>query len=192
MSLMNAIRRVTGGNGRLRLEDERPEDAEDEDRETGAEETREDPDAEEDEVENHAEDDPEAPDAEDDPEDPDAEDDKEESEAKKMSAAERAAFAKGRRAERRRIGTILGSKAAAANPSLAAHLAFSTSDRAGKAIGVLKAGASSQTGKLAGRMNGRPASRTGRGGEAPGAGRTAAGGWGKVLAKAGLSGKPKA
>ena len=199
MSLMSAIRRVARGKGRGRVEDDKPEDLEDEDKDTGAEEDRTDPDAEEDDVENHAEDDEKDPDAEDDETDPDAEDDEdaadaedkdEERSAKKMSASARAAYLKGRKAERGRISRILGSKAAADNPALAAHLAFATGDSSSKALSALKAAGASGSGRLAGRMNARPASRTGRGGEDTRSGRDASTSWGRALAKAGVKGKP--
>ncbi|TOQ37548.1 hypothetical protein, partial [Vibrio parahaemolyticus] len=46
---------------------------------------------------------------------------------------------KGRRAERKRCARIFGSKAAAARPDMAAHLAFNTNLSSSEAISTLKA-----------------------------------------------------
>ncbi|MBI6191830.1 hypothetical protein [Providencia rettgeri] len=79
-----------------------------------------------------AEDDGEDPDAEDDEnaegDDEDAEDDEDNKDVKK-----------GRRAERKRCARIFGSKAAAARPDMAAHLAFNTRMSSSEAINTLKA-----------------------------------------------------
>lgn len=79
-----------------------------------------------------AEDDDEDPDAEDDEnaegDDEDAEDDEDNKDVKK-----------GRRAERKRCARIFGSKAAAARPDMAAHLAFNTNLSSSEAICTLKA-----------------------------------------------------
>nr|WP_278375024.1 hypothetical protein [Brucella anthropi] len=140
MSLARAIRAAVGGGRSMksRLEEEKPEDLEDEPRP-------------EDEAEDKDETDPQAEDDEDKPADADedepvSEDDKDQSE-----------FARGRRAERKRMSAILGSSHAEANPSLAAHLAFSTGMSAKTAIGTLKASGASGSGKpsLSSRMNGR-------------------------------------
>ncbi|MEY0337854.1 hypothetical protein AB7V82_14725 [Providencia stuartii] len=77
-------------------------------------------------------DDDEDPDAEDDEnaegDDEDAEDDEDNKDVKK-----------GRRAERKRCARIFGSKAAAARPDMAAHLAFNTNLSSSEAISTLKA-----------------------------------------------------
>ncbi|WP_275076879.1 hypothetical protein [Providencia rettgeri] len=65
----------------------------------------------------------------DDDEDPEAEDDDEDNKDVK----------KGRRAERKRCARIFGSKAAAARPDMAAHLAFNTNLSSSEAISTLKA-----------------------------------------------------
>lgn len=79
-----------------------------------------------------AEDDGEDSDAEDDEnaegDDEDAEDDEDNKDVKK-----------GRRAERKRCARIFGSKAAAARPDMAAHLAFNTRMSSSEAISTLKA-----------------------------------------------------
>ncbi|MEY0558056.1 hypothetical protein AB7334_18135 [Providencia rettgeri] len=79
-----------------------------------------------------AEDDDEDPGAEDDEnaegDDEDAEDDEDNKDVKK-----------GRRAERKRCARIFGSKAAAARPDMAAHLAFNTNLSSSEAISTLKA-----------------------------------------------------
>jgi hypothetical protein len=79
-----------------------------------------------------AEDDDEDPDVEDDEnaegDDEDAEDDEDNKDVKK-----------GRRAERKRCARIFGSKAAAARPDMAAHLAFNTNLSSSEAISTLKA-----------------------------------------------------
>ncbi|HFN0788396.1 TPA: hypothetical protein ACHB2C_002488 [Klebsiella variicola subsp. variicola] len=100
-------------------EDERDDDAEDEDR---------DDDAEDDERDDDAEDDGDDPDAsEDDDSDDDGDNDRKESKAVKSA----------RIAERKRCATIFRSKHAAANPSLAASLAFNTGMSSAAAIDVL-------------------------------------------------------
>lgn len=100
-------------------EDERDDDAEDEDR---------DDDAEDDERDDDAEDDGDDPDAsEDDDSDDDGDNDRKESKAVKSA----------RIAERKRCARIFGSKHAAANPSLAASLAFNTGMSSAAAIDVL-------------------------------------------------------
>ncbi|WIO40982.1 hypothetical protein P2G42_13475 [Klebsiella electrica] len=96
-----------------RAEEEQEEEAEEEEQEEEAEEEEEDPDAEEEEDE---------PDAED-----DGDDDRKESKAVKNA----------RIAERKRCATIFRSKHAAANPSLAASLAFNTGMSSAAAIDVL-------------------------------------------------------
>ncbi|MCA0027344.1 MULTISPECIES: hypothetical protein [unclassified Mesorhizobium] len=177
-SLMNAIRRATGG--KPRLEDDKPEDT-DEDK-NKAEDTADEP-ADEDDVSD--DDDPEA---EDDKDEPDAEEGKDD---KDMSAADRAVFARGRKAERKRIGAILGSKAAAANPALAAHLAFATNDRASKVLAALKAaGPAASTSGLAARMGSRP-SQLGRGGDKPTSRKDAGAAWDGALAAAGVKTRRK-
>lgn len=99
-------------------EDERDDDAEDDP----------DNDAEEEDPEEDAEDDGDDPDAseEDDPDD-DGDDDRKESKAVKNA----------RIAERKRCARIFGSKHAAANPALAASLAFNTGMSSATAIDVL-------------------------------------------------------
>lgn len=100
-------------------EDERDDDAEDEDR---------DDDAEDDERDDDAEDDGDDPDAsEDDDSDDDGDNDRKGSKAVKRA----------RIAERKRCATIFRSKHAAANPSLAASLAFNTGMSSAAAIDVL-------------------------------------------------------
>ncbi|HEC2588669.1 TPA: hypothetical protein R2K58_005317 [Raoultella ornithinolytica] len=96
-----------------RAEEEQEEEAEEEEQEEEAEEEEEGPDAEEEEDE---------PDAED-----DGDDDRKESKAVKSA----------RIAERKRCARIFGSKHAAANPSLAASLAFNTGMSSAAAIDVL-------------------------------------------------------
>lgn len=139
MSLARAIRAAVGGGRSMksRLEEEKPEDLEDETRPEDEAEDEGDPDP-------QAEGDDEPVDADED--EPVSEDDKDQGE-----------FARGRRAERKRMSAILGSSHAEANPSLAAHLAFSTGMSAKAAIGTLKASGSSGSGKpsLSSRMNGR-------------------------------------
>ncbi|MEX0424438.1 hypothetical protein KDV38_11965 [Providencia rettgeri] len=71
----------------------------------------------------------------DDDEDPDAEDDDEDAEDDEDNKDVK----KGRRAERKRCARIFGSKAAAARPDMAAHLAFNTNLSSSKAISTLKA-----------------------------------------------------
>lgn len=103
-------------------EDERDDDAEDDpDNDAEEEDPEEDP-------EEDAEDDSDDPDAseEDDPDD-DGDDDRKESKAVKNA----------RIAERKRCARIFGSKHAAANPALAASLAFNTGMSSAAAINVL-------------------------------------------------------
>lgn len=106
-------------------EDEREDDADDDER---------DDDAEEDERDDDAEDDCDDPDAsEDDDSEDDGDDDRKESKAVKNARA----------AERKRCARIFGSKHAAANPSLAASLAFNTGMSSAAAINVLASSAPS-------------------------------------------------
>ncbi len=139
MSLARAIRAAVGGGRSMksRLEEEKPEDLEDETRPEDEAEDEGDPDP-------QAEGDDEPVDADED--EPVSEDDKDQGE-----------FARGRRAERKRMSAILGSSHAETNPSLAAHLAFSTGMSAKAAIATLKASGTSGSGKpsLSSRMNGR-------------------------------------
>lgn len=177
MSLMNAIRRATGGAGKPRLEDEKPEEveAEEGEKETGAETEEKEPDAEDEEKE---------PDAEND----ELEEGAEGEEDKNMNAAQRAAFAKGRSAERKRIGAILGSPAAEANPTLAAHLAFATADSPKKALAALKAaGPAAGANGLSARMNARRPSQLGRGGESSSRAKDAGAVWDSAMTKAGVN-----
>lgn len=181
MSLAQMIRRVAGGN-KTRMSDEEKPDLEDEDKDPAAEDEKP-------ETEDDTPVDDEAAAEEEEPEDePVAE---EEAADKDMSAAEKKAFAKGRSAERKRIGAILGSQKADANPALAAHLAFKTSDSAKKALATLQHGGTSAAGSnLSARMNGRGASRTGRGGETEVRAKDAGSSWDGALARAGkLKGK---
>lgn len=106
--------------GRRAEEDEREDDAGDDEREDDAEDDERDDDAEDD------GDDPEASENDDDSED-DGDDDRKESKAVKNARA----------AERKRCACIFGSKHAAANPSLAASLAFNTGMSSSAAIDVL-------------------------------------------------------
>jgi hypothetical protein len=191
MSLASAIRSaMTGRRMKSRLEDEKPEDAEDDDKPVDAEGDEEDkPEAEDDDKPADAEDDEEKPaDAEDDDDETDAEEDDED---KSMSASARKTFAKGRRAERKRIAAILSSPSAEANPGLAAHLAFATADRPKKALAVLKAGGASAASSLGKRMNARGPSGTGRGGDTTVRSRDAGAAWDGALAKAGVKLKGK-
>ncbi|MCG9527851.1 hypothetical protein MCM45_14975 [Providencia rettgeri] len=71
----------------------------------------------------------------DDDEDLDAEDDDEDAEDDEDNKDVK----KGRRAERKRCARIFGSKAAAARPDMAAHLAFNTNLSSSEAISTLKA-----------------------------------------------------
>ncbi|HIB9048803.1 TPA: hypothetical protein ACWYGP_003464 [Raoultella planticola] len=100
-----------------RAEEDERDDAEDDER---------DDDAEEDERDDDAEDDDDAPDASEE-DDSDDDDDRKEGKAAKNA----------RIAERKRCARIFGSKHAAANPSLAASLAFNTGMSAADAIDVL-------------------------------------------------------
>ena len=100
-----------------------------------AEEDERDDDAEDDERDDDAEDDERDDDAEDDDDDPDAseEDDSDDDDDRKEGKAAKSA----RIAERKRCARIFGSKHAAANPSLAASLAFNTGMSSSVAIDVL-------------------------------------------------------
>ncbi|MCG9534220.1 hypothetical protein [Providencia huaxiensis] len=78
----------------------------------------------------------------DDDEDPDAEDDDEDAEDDDEDAEDdedNKDVKKGRRAERKRCARIFSSKAAAARPDMAAHLAFNTNLSSSEAISTLKA-----------------------------------------------------
>ncbi|EQB4330087.1 hypothetical protein ACYJ2D_000036 [Providencia stuartii] len=79
--------------------------------------------------------------AEDDDEDPDAEDDEnaEGDDEDAENDEDNKDVKKGRRAERKRCARIFGSKAAAARPDMAAHLAFNTNLSSSEAISTLKA-----------------------------------------------------
>ncbi|MEY0594874.1 hypothetical protein AB7309_15535 [Providencia manganoxydans] len=78
--------------------------------------------------------------AEDDDEDPDAEDDENaEGDDEDAEDDDNKDVKKGRRAERKRCARIFGSKAAAARPDMAAHLAFNTNLSSSEAISTLKA-----------------------------------------------------
>lgn len=100
-----------------------------------AEEDERDDDAEDDERDDDAEEDERDDDAEDDDDDPDAseEDDSDDDDDRKEGKAAKSA----RIAERKRCATIFRSKHAAANPSLAASLAFNTGMSSAAAIDVL-------------------------------------------------------
>lgn len=151
MSLARAIRAAVGGrNTRKRLEEDRPEDLEDDVQPDEAEDEENNPDAETDEDQQ--------PDANED--DPVAEEDEDKP----------GEYARGRKAERKRMSAILGSAKADNNPSLAAHLAFNTNMNAKQAIATLSAsGAAQSAPSLSGRMQGRvPA--LGNGGAKPTAG----------------------
>ncbi|MDM7851854.1 hypothetical protein [Pseudochrobactrum kiredjianiae] len=135
MSLARAIRAAVGGrNTRKRLEEDKPEDLEDDLK----------PD--------EAEDDPENPDAEEDEEiQPEADEDEPVADEEEKSGD----YARGRKAERKRNSTILGSSLAERNPSLAAHIAFNTNMSAKQGLATLAAGASTTAPSLSGRMQGR-------------------------------------
>ncbi len=107
-------------------DDERDDDAEDDDER--------DDDAEDDDRDEDAEDD------DGDDNDPDAEDDDGDDGKKKDSKAARQA----RASERKRCARIFGSKHAAANPALAASLAFNTGMSSAAAISVLASSAPAQ------------------------------------------------
>lgn len=107
-------------------DDERDDDAEDDDER--------DDDAEDDDRDEDAEDD------DGDDNDPDAEDDDGDDGRKKDSKAARQA----RTSERKRCARIFGSKHAAANPALAASLAFNTGMSSAAAISVLASSAPAQ------------------------------------------------
>jgi len=194
MSLAQMIRRVAGGKPR-RMSDDPPKDGEDEDLDPAADVDKDEQVADDDNPGKDADGDPDK-DAEDDPVDdddagdPDAEDEDDPQEG--MNDKEKAAFAKGRRAERKRIGTILGSPRAEGNPSLAAHLAFKTADSAKKALATLKhGGTQASSGRLSDRMQARGPSKTGRGvnGDVRSANTTSS--WDGALAKAGVKMKGK-
>ena len=119
-------KKVKKAKARKAEEDERDEDAEDDDER--------DDDAEEDERDEDAEDD----DGDDD--DPDAEEDDGDDGKKKDGKAARQA----RASERKRCARIFGSKHAAANPALAASLAFNTGMSSAAAISVLASSAPAQ------------------------------------------------
>lgn len=116
-------KKVKKSKARKAEEDERDEGAEDDDER--------DDDAEEDERDE---------DAEDDDGDPDAEEDDGDDGKKKDGKAARQA----RASERKRCARIFGSKHAAANPALAASLAFNTGMSSAAAIGVLASSSSAQ------------------------------------------------
>ncbi|MBN9078525.1 MAG: hypothetical protein J0H84_20140 [Rhizobiales bacterium] len=133
-----------------------------------------------------------APDDPDDAEDPDRKsgetDDREIS--AEVSAEDRAAFDRGCAAERARISAILGSEEADGNQALAAHLAFATDDAPEKALAALKAAGPAVSTGLSARMNGRPASALGRGGEKP-APKDGAAVWTGAIGRAGVRRKAK-
>lgn len=142
MSLVNAIRAaMRGGTMKSRLEEEDPEKVEEDPEKDAEGDDEENPGAEGDDPEEDAEDDEENP------------ADGEEEEEKGMSAKDRKTFARGRRAERRRIAAILGSTSAEASPKLAAHFAFGTGMKAQQALAALKASDAPSAGSsLAARM----------------------------------------
>lgn len=189
MSLAQMIRRVAGGKPR-RMSDDPPKDGEDEDLDPAADDADPGKDADGD-PDKDAEDDEPVDDEDSDDPDADAEEDADPQEG--MSDKEKAAFAKGRRAERKRIGTILGSPRAEGNPSLAAHLAFKTADSSKKALATLKHGGTTQasSGRLSDRMHARGPSMTGRGVNGDVRTANAASSWDGALAKAGVKMKGK-
>jgi hypothetical protein len=179
MSLMSAIRRATRGANKPRLEDEKPE-PEDEEDETSAE-------TEQEETEAEGEDG--APADEDDDDETSAE---EEEEKEPDASATAKHYARGWKAQKKRMSAILGSAAAQANPALAAHLAFATDDSAAKALAALKAaGPAAAANSLSSRMNARQPSQLGRGGEANSRAKDAGAAWDGALAKAGVAKKGK-
>lgn len=105
-------------------EDERDDDAEDDDREDNAEDDDDDTDASED---DNSDGDNDTDASDDDDSEDDGDEDRKESKAVKSA----------RLSERKRCARIFGSKHAAANPSLAASLAFNTGMRSAAAIAVL-------------------------------------------------------
>ncbi|MFU0866406.1 hypothetical protein [Kluyvera ascorbata] len=119
-------KKVKKSKARKAEEDERDEDAEDDDER--------DDDAEDDDRDEDAEDD------DGDDCDPDAEEDDGDDGKKKDGKAARQA----RASERKRCARIFGSKHAAANPALAASLAFNTGMSSAAAIGVLASSAPAQ------------------------------------------------
>jgi hypothetical protein len=66
-------------------------------------------------------------------------DEKKDDEQASMTPAERRAFSRGRKAERERLGRILGDKAASGRLETALHLACNTSVSAAEAVGILSA-----------------------------------------------------
>lgn len=151
MSLARAIRAAVGGrNTHKRLDEGKPEDLED------------------DLAPDEAEDDPDHPDASDDEElQPDADEDEPVAEDEEEKSGD---YARGRKAERKRNAAILGSSLAERNPSLAAHIAFSTNMSAKQGLATLKAAGSGQSApSLSGRMQGR-VPVLGNGGASPTAG----------------------
>ncbi|MCM5689142.1 hypothetical protein [Sinorhizobium meliloti] len=187
MSLAQMIRRVAGGKPR-RMSDDPPKDGEDEDLDPAAEAEQDDQTAEDVNPDKDAEDDDTTAD------DSDEADVEDEDSQEGMSDKEKAAFAKGRRAERKRIGAILGSPRADGNPALAAHLAFKTADSPAKALAALKYGGASQSassGRLSERMQARGHSKTGRGGDGDVRSADSAKSWDGALAKAGVKMKGK-
>ncbi|MFN3261643.1 MAG: hypothetical protein ACE37J_13885 [Pikeienuella sp.] len=87
-------------------------------------------------------------------EDDEAEGGDEDDDQAKMTKAEKAAFAKGRKAERQRVGAILSAKGVGpANFAQAAHLAVNTALSPKEAAGVLSLGV--QGASLADRMRGQ-------------------------------------
>lgn len=95
-----------------------------------------------------------------------------------------------RSAERARCSAILNAPEAAANPGLANHYAFNTSDSAAKAIAAMKAAAATGGTSLDTRMKTQgqagSSSGTGRGGSIN-PGRNADAGWGKAMKRAGVN-----
>jgi cobalamin biosynthesis protein CobT len=179
MSMMSAIRLATRGANKPRLEDTKPE-AEDEEDETSAETGQEEPEAE---------------DGDEEPADEDEEDEaeaEEEEEKKPDASAAAKHYARGWKAQKKRMSAILGSAAAEANPALAAHLAFATDDSAAKALAALKAaGPAAAANSLSSRMNARQPSQLGRGGDANPRAKDAGAAWDGALAKAGVAKKGK-
>lgn len=151
MSMSAIIRAVAGGPQKTRAEGDKPEDTMEDD--TAPEEVAEDMAPEE-----ETEDMP----AEEYAEDMDSEEDAEDDEEQPMAAANAALAAKARKAERARIGAIMGDPAADANPKLAAHLAFQTGMSTKAALAALKAGGETPAGgTLARRMAGASQPRLG-------------------------------
>lgn len=151
MSMSSIIRAVAGGPTKTRAEGGKP----DEDMEYDES----DKDSADDQPEDSAADDNPDEDAEGDQPDESGEDD----EDTPMAQASATAFARGRKAERGRIGAIMGNEAADANPQLAAHLAFATAMSVADATAALKAAGPSRPegGRLAGKMAGANQPRLG-------------------------------